>query len=115
MIKLLQYAGAQPWDAKFEDTLPVAATDGSLLDRFKNSEAAGRVRAKTGGMDHVNAQIGRASCRERVERSVGAGPVKEKTRGRRGDWLRQSDGRSARKQEQARRRQPEGSQRGSIV
>src|SRR5207248_6805193 len=37
MIKLLQYAGAQPWDAKFEDTLPVAATDGSLLDRFKNS------------------------------------------------------------------------------
>ena len=62
MIKLLQYAAAQPWDAKFENTLPVAATDGSLLDRFKNSEAAGRVRAKTGGMDHVNALSGYATA-----------------------------------------------------
>src|SRR5439155_26558005 len=39
MIKLLQYDSAQPWDAKFENTLPVAATDGSLLDRFRNSDA----------------------------------------------------------------------------
>ena len=62
MIKLLQYAAAQPWDAKFENTLPVGATDGSLLDRFKNSEAAGRVRAKTGGMDHVNALSGYATA-----------------------------------------------------
>src|SRR5207253_7383491 len=60
MINLLQYAGAQPSDAKFENTLPVAATDGSLLDRFKNSEAAGRVRAKTGGMEHVHALPGKA-------------------------------------------------------
>ena len=51
MIKLLQYAGAQPWDAKFEDTLPVAATDGSLLDRFKiaklPAESAPRLAAWT--------------------------------------------------------------------
>jgi D-alanyl-D-alanine carboxypeptidase/D-alanyl-D-alanine-endopeptidase (penicillin-binding protein 4) len=62
MIKLLQYASTQPWAAKFEDTLPVAATDGSLMDRFKNTEAAGRVRAKTGGMDHVNALSGYATA-----------------------------------------------------
>src|SRR5579859_901942 len=59
-VKLLQYAAAQPWAAKFQDTLPVAGVDGSLTDRWKGTDVIGHVRAKTGTMDHVNALSGYA-------------------------------------------------------
>lgn len=58
VTKLLKYADAQPWSAKFVDTLPVAGADGSLSDRFRGSVAEGRVMAKTGSLSHVNALSG---------------------------------------------------------
>ena len=36
VVQLLRYADSQPWGASFRDTLPLAGTDGSLYDRFKN-------------------------------------------------------------------------------
>jgi D-alanyl-D-alanine carboxypeptidase/D-alanyl-D-alanine-endopeptidase (penicillin-binding protein 4) len=61
LVKLLEFAAAQPWAAKFQDTLPVAGVDGSLADRWKASDVIGHVRAKTGTMDHVNALSGYAT------------------------------------------------------
>jgi D-alanyl-D-alanine carboxypeptidase/D-alanyl-D-alanine-endopeptidase (penicillin-binding protein 4) len=58
VTKLLKYADAQPWSAKFADTLPSAGADGSLSERFKGSVAEGRVVAKTGSLSHVNALSG---------------------------------------------------------
>ena len=59
-VKLLQYVAAQPWAAKFQDTLPVAGVDGSLADRWKDTDLIGHVRAKTGTMEHVSALSGYA-------------------------------------------------------
>ena len=59
-MKLLQYVAAQPWAAKFQDTLPVAGVDGSLADRWKDTDLIGHVRAKTGTMEHVSALSGYA-------------------------------------------------------
>lgn len=56
--KLLAYASAQPWGAKYQDTLPKAGFDGSLAERFKGTVAEGRVMAKTGSLSHVNALSG---------------------------------------------------------
>jgi D-alanyl-D-alanine carboxypeptidase/D-alanyl-D-alanine-endopeptidase (penicillin-binding protein 4) len=58
MVQLLAHASTQPWAAAFEDTLPVAAVDGSLSERFLKSPAAGLVHAKTGTLGHVNALSG---------------------------------------------------------
>ncbi|MCI0352920.1 MAG: D-alanyl-D-alanine carboxypeptidase/D-alanyl-D-alanine-endopeptidase [Acidobacteriales bacterium] len=58
VTKLLTYADAQPWSAKYLDTLPKAGTDGSLAERFKGGAAEGRVMAKTGSLSHVNALSG---------------------------------------------------------
>lgn len=60
IVKLLRYMAAQSWSAKFQDTLPVAGVDGLLADRFKGTPAEGRVRAKTGSLDHVSALSGYA-------------------------------------------------------
>jgi D-alanyl-D-alanine carboxypeptidase/D-alanyl-D-alanine-endopeptidase (penicillin-binding protein 4) len=60
-VLLLQYSHKQPWGQAFEDTLPVAATDGSLADRFRNTPATGMVRAKTGSLSHVYSLSGYAS------------------------------------------------------
>ena len=60
-VKLLRYAAAQPWAAKFQDTLPVAGVDGLLADRWKDTDVTGRVRAKTGTLGHVNALAGYAT------------------------------------------------------
>ncbi|ABF43495.1 D-Ala-D-Ala carboxypeptidase [Candidatus Koribacter versatilis Ellin345] len=57
-VKLLTYAHKQPWGATFEDTLPVAGVDGSLVERFTKSTAQSRVHAKTGSLDHVNSLSG---------------------------------------------------------
>ena len=62
-VQLLQYCHKQPWGQSFEDTLPVAATDGSLADRFRNTPAAGMVRAKTGSLSHVYTLSGYATTK----------------------------------------------------
>ena len=61
VVKLLKYAGSQPWAASFQDTLPVAGVDGSLADRLKGTAAQGHVMAKTGSLGHVNALSGYAN------------------------------------------------------
>ncbi len=58
IVTLLVYATKQDWGDLFQSTLPVAGVDGSLADRFKGSEIAGRVQAKTGSLGHVNALSG---------------------------------------------------------
>jgi serine-type D-Ala-D-Ala carboxypeptidase/endopeptidase (penicillin-binding protein 4) len=58
VARLLLYASRQPWGAAYEQSLPVAAVDGSLSDRFLNTPAGGLVHAKTGTLSHVNALSG---------------------------------------------------------
>jgi len=61
IVQLLQYADAQPWGVEFRQTLPVAGVDGSLVDRFKNASAQGRVFAKTGALGGVKTLSGYAT------------------------------------------------------
>jgi serine-type D-Ala-D-Ala carboxypeptidase/endopeptidase (penicillin-binding protein 4) len=61
VVKLLTYAASQPWGELYESTLPVAGIDGSLSERFKNSDIEGRVQAKTGALGHVNTLSGYAT------------------------------------------------------
>ena len=56
--KLLAYASRQPWGAAWHDTLPVAGVDGTLAQRFKNSALKGRLWAKSGTSNEVNALSG---------------------------------------------------------
>ncbi len=58
MVTLLRYAQTQPWGAQFWDLLPAGGVDGTLQDRFKSPAMAGRVQAKTGSFEHVNALSG---------------------------------------------------------
>ncbi len=63
IVQLLSYSSRQPWGTAFEDTLPVAGIDGSLADRFRNTDAARVVRAKTGSLTHVYTLAGYATTR----------------------------------------------------
>lgn len=56
--RLLSYASRQPWGANWRDTLPVAGVDGTLDNRFKKSPLKGKMEAKTGTLDEVNALSG---------------------------------------------------------
>jgi D-alanyl-D-alanine carboxypeptidase/D-alanyl-D-alanine-endopeptidase (penicillin-binding protein 4) len=58
LVALLLYAQKQPWFGAYFDSLPVAAVDGSLEERMKNSIAAGRLHAKTGSIEHVRTRSG---------------------------------------------------------
>jgi D-alanyl-D-alanine carboxypeptidase/D-alanyl-D-alanine-endopeptidase (penicillin-binding protein 4) len=58
VIKLLKYMAASPRFEAYLDSLPVAGVDGTLVDRFSGSPGRGRIRAKTGTMQHVNALAG---------------------------------------------------------
>jgi D-alanyl-D-alanine carboxypeptidase/D-alanyl-D-alanine-endopeptidase (penicillin-binding protein 4) len=60
VVALLMYAQKQPWFADYFSSLPVAAVDGTLEDRMKNSIAAGRLHAKTGSVEHVRTRSGYA-------------------------------------------------------
>lgn len=60
LVALLLYAQKQPWFADFFASLPVAGVDGTLEDRMKNSIATGRLRAKTGSVEHVRTRSGYA-------------------------------------------------------
>ena len=56
--RLLAYASRQSWGAAWRDTLPVAGVDGTLDNRFKNTPLKGKLWAKTGTLDEVNALSG---------------------------------------------------------
>ena len=64
---LLQYIARQPWAAAYISTLPVAGEDGTLSDRMKNTSAAGRIHAKTGTLERVNALAGFATTLHNTE------------------------------------------------
>jgi D-alanyl-D-alanine carboxypeptidase/D-alanyl-D-alanine-endopeptidase (penicillin-binding protein 4) len=56
--QLLAYASRQPWGPAWRETLPVAGVDGTLAGRFRNSPLKGRLWAKTGTLNEVNALSG---------------------------------------------------------
>ncbi|HEV2245371.1 MAG TPA: D-alanyl-D-alanine carboxypeptidase, partial [Terriglobia bacterium] len=58
VMKLLQFDARQPWFQAFYDALPVAGVDGTLADRFHGTPLQGRMHAKTGSLEHVNALSG---------------------------------------------------------
>ena len=60
VVQLLRYAAVQPWGNVYRSTFPVAGVDGSLADRWKDTDLIGHVRAKTGTMEHVSALSGYA-------------------------------------------------------
>jgi D-alanyl-D-alanine carboxypeptidase/D-alanyl-D-alanine-endopeptidase (penicillin-binding protein 4) len=56
--RLLTYAARQPWGQAWRNTLPIAGVDGTLQGRFKNSPLQGKMWAKTGTLNEVNALSG---------------------------------------------------------
>jgi D-alanyl-D-alanine carboxypeptidase/D-alanyl-D-alanine-endopeptidase (penicillin-binding protein 4) len=54
---LIHMASGQAFDI-FLDTLPVAGVDGTLAGRFKGTRLEGRIHAKTGTLEQVNALSG---------------------------------------------------------
>jgi D-alanyl-D-alanine carboxypeptidase/D-alanyl-D-alanine-endopeptidase (penicillin-binding protein 4) len=56
--RLLSYASKQPWREAWRATLPVAGEDGTLVARFKSSPLKGKMWAKTGTLNEVNALSG---------------------------------------------------------
>jgi len=58
LTQLLAYAARQPWGPAWRETLPVAGEDGTLASRFRNSALQGRLWAKTGTSNEVNALSG---------------------------------------------------------
>jgi len=56
--RLLSYASQQSWGAAWRETFPVAGVDGTLDNRFKDSRLKGRLWAKTGTLNEVNALSG---------------------------------------------------------
>jgi serine-type D-Ala-D-Ala carboxypeptidase/endopeptidase (penicillin-binding protein 4) len=58
MVALLQYAEKQQWFPEYYASLPIAGLDGTLNERMKDAEIAGRIHAKTGSVSHVRALSG---------------------------------------------------------
>ena len=55
---LLTYAARQPWGEAWKATFPIAGVDGTLSGRFKTSPLNGKLFAKTGTLNEVNALSG---------------------------------------------------------
>ena len=55
---LLTYAAAQPWGEDWRRSLPIAGVDGTLQHRFTNAPFKGKMWAKTGTVNEVNALSG---------------------------------------------------------
>lgn len=55
---LLTYAARQGWGPEWRSTFPVAAIDGTLSGRFRDSPLKGRLWAKTGTLNETNALSG---------------------------------------------------------
>jgi D-alanyl-D-alanine carboxypeptidase/D-alanyl-D-alanine-endopeptidase (penicillin-binding protein 4) len=62
LVKLLQFMYRSPQRENWMSLLPVGGADGTLKLRFPG--AAGRIRAKTGSLSHVNALSGYAERRD---------------------------------------------------
>jgi D-alanyl-D-alanine carboxypeptidase/D-alanyl-D-alanine-endopeptidase (penicillin-binding protein 4) len=58
LVKLLIHMASGPAFEVFLNTLPVAGVDGTLAGRFKGTRAKGRIHAKTGTLEQVNALSG---------------------------------------------------------
>lgn len=58
ITQLLAYASRQAWGPGWRDTLPVAGVDGTLAAHFRNSPLKGKLWAKTGTLNEVNALSG---------------------------------------------------------
>jgi len=58
VVKLLVFMAHTPKFDAYLDSLPVAGVDGTLGDRFTETRARGRIHAKTGTVEHVNALSG---------------------------------------------------------
>jgi serine-type D-Ala-D-Ala carboxypeptidase/endopeptidase (penicillin-binding protein 4) len=61
MVTLLRYAARQGWGRDFLSTLPIAGVDGTLQDRMRNTQASGRIEAKTGAVEHIRSLSGYAT------------------------------------------------------
>ncbi len=61
-VKLLQFAGTQPWFAAWRASLPVAGEDGTLAGRFTNSPVRAHLFAKTGTLGESRALAGYLEC-----------------------------------------------------
>jgi len=57
-LKLLVHMASGPFSDPFVDSLPVAGVDGTLAERFKGTRLQGRIHAKTGTLEGVNALSG---------------------------------------------------------
>ena len=57
-IGLLRWVAKQPWGAAWRETLPVGGVDGTLKRRFTGTILEGKVHAKTGTLNQVNALSG---------------------------------------------------------
>jgi len=55
---LLSYAASQPWGEAWKAGFPIGGVDGTLAGRFKSSPLKGKVFAKTGTLNEVNALSG---------------------------------------------------------
>ncbi|MBM3802581.1 MAG: D-alanyl-D-alanine carboxypeptidase/D-alanyl-D-alanine-endopeptidase [Acidimicrobiia bacterium] len=60
VVRVLQYMDRHPHREVFADLLPVAGRDGTLKHRMKKGPAFGRISAKTGAVEFVNALSGYA-------------------------------------------------------
>jgi D-alanyl-D-alanine carboxypeptidase/D-alanyl-D-alanine-endopeptidase (penicillin-binding protein 4) len=58
LTQLLAYGSKQFWGVGWRETLPVAGVDGTLDHRFQNSPLKGKLWAKTGTLNEVNALSG---------------------------------------------------------
>jgi len=61
-VALLQYAQRQAWFPSYYDSLPVAGVDGTLNERMRSADIAGRIHAKTGSVAHVRTLSGFAEA-----------------------------------------------------
>jgi D-alanyl-D-alanine carboxypeptidase/D-alanyl-D-alanine-endopeptidase (penicillin-binding protein 4) len=58
IVALLKYAQQQSWFATYYASLPMAGVDGTLETQMKNTNAATRIHAKTGSVEHVRTRSG---------------------------------------------------------
>jgi serine-type D-Ala-D-Ala carboxypeptidase/endopeptidase (penicillin-binding protein 4) len=58
LTRLLTYASQQTWGQEWRASLPIAGEDGTLAARFKDSPLKGKMWAKTGTLNEVNALSG---------------------------------------------------------
>jgi serine-type D-Ala-D-Ala carboxypeptidase/endopeptidase (penicillin-binding protein 4) len=61
VVQLLRFNDRQSWGSDFIASFPIAGVDGTLESRMLGTAAAGRILAKTGGLDHVRALSGFAT------------------------------------------------------